>query len=223
MLNIENAMHPYASAGEAQNPNLNNNTGDIFEKSIAEFNKEITENIEKNPSSSSSIPQTNQIENQNIHLNEMLKDQNAFLAYNENGDLIILEKNSNLIDLQAKAQDLEAVEEPFEIEIDEFDENNIANNNSNNSYKDGFYNASNSSLNNSGNRVGFFKRSSMTVSDLTDDSKLRKSISLWDEADKKDYIEVADWDFEKEENKDRFENKFKEFEKKFFSKFFAFC
>jgi len=163
----------------------------------------------------------NQIENENINLNlnEILKDEKAFLAYNENGDLIVVEKYSDLIDIEPKGE-----EELNDIEIDDlFEDNNINNNNdnfnNNNPYR-GSFNMSNSSLSNFGSsRVGFFKRSSMTVSDLTDDSKLlRMSVKVGDVVNsQQNYIEVADWDFEQEENKDKFEKEFKDFEKKFFS------
>jgi len=155
----------------------------------------------------------NQIENPNLNLNEFLKDQNSFLTYDENGQLIIIENDTDLIYIEPKGK-----EEPFEIDLDEFEDNYNNDNYNNESYK-GNFNLSNNSLNSSGNKFGFFKRSSMTVSDLTDDSKLRKSISVGDEVNVQlNYIEVSDWEFEKEENREKFENVFQEFENKFFSK-----
>lgn len=224
MLNIEKPNDFYDS-NDPMNPN---NIENLITKSISEYNKEVTENIENNSSNSNYINKISeestiakQIENPNLNLNQILNDQNAFLSYDENGQLIILDENLDRIDLNNKNEEV-----PYGIEFDEFNDNYLKNNNNNfnnnNSYKANL-NKSLSSLNNSGSRVGFFKRSSMTVSDLTDDSKLRKSISVAkDEINtQQNYIEIKDWEFEQVENQEKLENEFKEFENNFFSNYYT--
>jgi hypothetical protein len=86
---------------------------------------------------------------------------------------------------------------------------------------DDFYNINNIVLSKSNcdKTNNFVKRSSMTVSDLTDESKLRKSICIVEELNKNNYIEIKDWDFNNPENINNLDDNFKEFEKKFFSNF----
>jgi len=136
-------------------------------------------------------------------LNQLNQNQenyidNQIVSYNENDDLIILDKIMN-------SEEMEQDDDIFE--IDEF--------NINNNVK--IYN--NSSIG-SNKKHGIFKRSSMTVSDLTDESKLRKSISVVKEENENNYIEINDWGFNEPQTINRLEEDFKAFEKKFFSKYF---
>ena len=74
-------------------------------------------------------------------------------------------------------------------------------------------------------RQNFKRKSTMTANDLTDESKLRKSISFSDiESIKEDnYIKAEDWDYlQNEAQGNLLEENFKKFEEKFFSNFFSF-
>lgn len=69
-------------------------------------------------------------------------------------------------------------------------------------------------------KFGYMKRSSMTASDLKDDSKLRKSISQ--DEDNKNYIQIGDFEFNMESYLPTLENDFKSFTLHLFSKFAIF-
>ena len=70
---------------------------------------------------------------------------------------------------------------------------------------------------NSPNKFGIFRKSTMTISDLTDDSKLRKSITFNENLN--NYINIKEWDYIKDIDKAiLIENQFKDLETIFFGK-----
>ncbi len=170
-----------------------------FEKYISLYNKEVLENLDEksNNNNEVDIDKQNRIFLENLdHSNGINEEEKNF--YDENKDFDIFKKVIIPDEIQ---QNKDIDHKVFEL--------------------DDFYNINNIVLSKSNcdKTNNFVKRSSMTVSDLTDESKLRKSICIVEELNKNNYIEIKDWDFNNPENINNLDDNFKEFEKKFFSNF----
>jgi len=198
-LNIEEVLSLNEFKKEGFDKSEKRNLENEFNKCINNYEKEVLENIDKNSIvNNTNLNQKNVNSLDLIYFNEdFSNDQNKFENYGKDEKMII----DNNISLDLDNQDIE--EESFIID----DTHSIKNSNN--------YNINH--FENENRKLGYFRKTSMTISDLTDDSKLRQSISLLNQNTEQNYIKITDWNLENEENLKSLVDGFKEFEEKFFS------
>lgn len=198
-MNIEEVLSLNEFKKEGFDKSEKRNLENEFNKCINNYEKEVLENIDKNSIvNNTNLNQKNVNSLDLIYFNEdFSNDQNKFENYGKDEKMII----DNNISLDLDNQDIE--EESFIID----DTHSIKNSNN--------YNINH--FENENRKLGYFRKTSMTISDLTDDSKLRQSISLLNQNTEQNYIKITDWNLENEENLKSLVDGFIEFEEKFFS------